>query len=146
MGNSKNILKRRVRSSYFDANWKEIPDPTPVALNVTTCFSESSDQKIRRILLENAQKTALESGMDSYEEANDFDVQDDFDSPEIESQYQLMEYENPYVEEQEISPPHPKDGGENSQVPDDSSADPSNEEKIPPVAVADAVEKESGST
>lgn len=56
---------------------QEIPDPTPVALPVGLKKSESMDERIRRILQHSISAQAAKHGLETFEEADDFDIPDD---------------------------------------------------------------------
>lgn len=76
----------------------EIPDNTPVEIPLGYKAPETLQEMIARMIrVENMQQMAAK-GMETFEEADDFDVDDDAD---LVSEYQMLEMqeERPYVEE-----------------------------------------------
>lgn len=65
---------------YTPDNVYEIPDPTPIDVPLKFKRPESLDEKIRRILSTSVQKEFAKHGIETEEEANDFDIDDD---PEV---------------------------------------------------------------
>jgi hypothetical protein len=60
----------------------ELPDPTPVAIPVHLRVPESMDSRIARIVSHSLSKAAQEQGFETFEEADDFDIDDDPIDPE----------------------------------------------------------------
>lgn len=52
-------------------------DKTPVTIPVNLRRSESMDERIRRILAHSASQHAIENDLETFEEADDFDIPDD---------------------------------------------------------------------
>lgn len=63
----------------FDSRGWEIPDQTPVARPVGWTAPESLTEQIRRLVRGELSRQAVEAGHESFEEADDFEVGDDFD-------------------------------------------------------------------
>jgi len=63
--------------SKLDEKGNEIPDPTPVSIPVQLRRQESMDERIRRIIQHSASMHAQSLGLESFEEADDFDIEDD---------------------------------------------------------------------
>lgn len=55
----------------------EILDPRPVAVPVGFKTSETMDQRIKRIIEHSLSVRARDTGLESFEEADDFDIDDD---------------------------------------------------------------------
>jgi len=55
----------------------EVADGTPVAIPVHLQKSESMDERIRRIVQFSASQAAKQQGLETFEEADDFDVPED---------------------------------------------------------------------
>jgi len=55
----------------------EVADGTPVAIPVHLQKSESMDERIRRIVQFSASQAAKQQGLETFEEADDFDIPDD---------------------------------------------------------------------
>lgn len=70
-----------VKTKYDDQG-RELPDPTPKAMPVGFKRPESLDEQIRRLIRTHMSDTAEEQGYESFEEADDFDVEDDDYDPE----------------------------------------------------------------
>lgn len=62
-------------------NW-EYPDPTPVEWPVGVEVPETMEQKIARMIRVSVSQAASEAGAESFEEADDFDVDDPEALPE----------------------------------------------------------------
>lgn len=69
----------------------EYPDPTPVEIPVELRKPETMDEKMRRIVREQISFRAAENGQETYEEANDFDVDDGFEDDALFSPYELKD-------------------------------------------------------
>lgn len=79
----------QIRNAYLDQNGQEINNPKPAFLEVTP-NPPTMQEQIQRILKFELAKQADAQGMETWEEANDFDVIDEFDGiPE--SEYELMD-------------------------------------------------------
>ena len=70
----------------------EINNPKPMAVTVTP-KPESMDQKVRRMIQQSLADKEIVSGHETYDEANDFEVEDDFDDEVLSSPYTLMDEE-----------------------------------------------------
>lgn len=76
----------------FDTKGREIPDPRPLELAPGSIRPESLQSMMQRLIREQLSRHAVEQGEESFEEANDFDIEDeDFDDP-------LTKYEEMGVE------------------------------------------------
>lgn len=101
----------------LDERGREVPDPTPVEVPLRFRNQESSDDRIRRIIRETMSRMAVDSGRESFEEANDFDVDED---PDPVSQYELSDMQ----EERSFDEPvadRPVDSGNSASPPASSS-------------------------
>lgn len=58
-------------------NGAEILDPKPVAVPVAFRTSETMDQRIKRIIEHSMSVQAKNAGLETFEEADDFDIEDD---------------------------------------------------------------------
>lgn len=56
---------------------EEILDPTPVQIPIELRKSESMDERIRRIIQHSASVAAQAQGLETFDEADDFDIDDD---------------------------------------------------------------------
>lgn len=67
-------------SAYLDLDGREMPSPLPVAPPVGYKKRPSLSEQIREMVRsEHLRRAAVESGMETFEEADDFDVPDDED-------------------------------------------------------------------
>lgn len=66
----------------FDSRGREIPDPRPLELSPGAVKPESIQSMIQRLVRLQLSQHAVAQGEESFEEANDFDIEDeDFDDP-----------------------------------------------------------------
>lgn len=63
----------------YDEQGRELPDPTPVEIPVGFSRPESLQDQIKRLIRTELSMDAQAGGFESFEEADDFDVGDDFD-------------------------------------------------------------------
>lgn len=70
----KNGVKSTVR---FDEQGREIPDPTPVAVPVRFRGGPSLAEEIKAAVRQEVSRYAESQGFETFEEADDFDVEDD---------------------------------------------------------------------
>lgn len=98
-GNETTTPQRRVKASHtkFDADGRELMDPTPIAPPIGYKKSPSIAEQIRTMIRsEHLRQEAERAGYETFEEADDFDVGDDFDP------------KSPY---EEVFEPVPQDDG-----------------------------------
>lgn len=82
MSKLKKSVIARVRSwvSKYDEEGREIMDPTPVAIPAGFKPPETIEEKILRLVRAREIQAQLEAqGLETFEDAEDFDVDDDFD-------------------------------------------------------------------
>lgn len=79
-------------------SWKEYPDPTPVEIPIGMRGKMTMEEKLRRLVKAEFSKRAAEAGEETFEESNDFDVDDDFDGDEVMSPYIVKEMKPEYPE------------------------------------------------
>lgn len=96
----------------FDDQGRELPDPKPVALPLGAKRPESITEQIRRLIRGEMSRQAVEEGNESFEEANDFDV-DEPDAELHDTEYQLM------TEELPLGGPRPRPGEDEEEDDDD---------------------------
>jgi len=70
-----------VKKVQYDADGREIPDPQPTFLNTGLTAPESTSAMIQRLVRTELSTAAANAGFESFEEADDFDVEDEFDDP-----------------------------------------------------------------
>lgn len=66
---------------WMDEHGNEIPDPTPIAIPAGFKVPESLSDQIRRIIQTSVSEQAQEQGMETFEESEDFDIDDDMFDP-----------------------------------------------------------------
>lgn len=73
-------IKKALFKKGLDENGREIMDPKPnrIALGLGQQKSEPLHLMVKRMIRENANAFAMENGQETFEEANDFEVDDDF--------------------------------------------------------------------
>lgn len=64
--------------SKYDANGAELMDSTPISASLRV-RPQSEYQRMRALIRQELSMEAAANGLESWEEANDFDVGDDFD-------------------------------------------------------------------
>lgn len=85
----------------FDKQGREILDPTPVEMPVGMKRPESLQQMIQRLVRAQISQAAVDDGHESFEEANDFDIDEDDDLPL--TVYEQMGEEPGYAESEDGS-------------------------------------------
>lgn len=114
-------LRHEVKATLDDLG-REIPDPKPMAVKVMR--HESDRDRIRRMIREEMSIAAEAGGMESFEEADDFDIEDPWDTYHTsESKYELVDEEYPI----ELGAPDP-----DPQVADDAPGDSDDPPADPP--------------
>ena len=81
-GNETTTPQRRVKAAHvkYDDQGRELMDPTPVAPPIGYRKSPSITEQIRNMIRsERLREEAEEQGYESFEDADDFDVGDDYD-------------------------------------------------------------------
>lgn len=96
----------------------EVNNPLPLVLDTGLKRPPTLAEQIKRVLRAEIDRSAMDGGMESYEDANDFDV-DEEELPV--SKYEVMEDEVPIEAPAEPAQPQPK--AAESEVKDESSSD-----------------------
>lgn len=122
--------------SKHDAQGREIPDPTPMAIPVGARRPESLTEQIKRLVGGALSSRMAEQGAETLDEANDFDIPDeDDDFTRTDTAYQLMGQDLPFGESNdgeadddsgrdEVAGGSPRDGGSRGTPGDDLEDDP----------------------
>lgn len=63
----------------LDHNGHEIPDPTPVAIPAGFRRPETLAEQVQRLVRTGLSQLSSEAGAETFEESEDFDIDDDFD-------------------------------------------------------------------
>lgn len=106
----------------FDERGRELPDATPVALPLGAKRPESLTQQIRRMIRTEMSGQAAADGNETFEEANDFDVQED-DAELGVTQYELMADEVAPGAPRPRRPPVPEDEDDENEDDADGGSD-----------------------
>lgn len=85
-----------------DKNGREVPDPTPVAIPLAYRGGETIEQKMQRFIRQQLSQRAAEAQHETFEEADDFDVDED---PELTSPYEIRDAVPEFIAERDPSPP-----------------------------------------
>lgn len=75
------LLDKFTIKPFKTARGREVLDPTPVTIPVNLRKSESMDERIARIVQHSVSKAAQDAGLETFEEADDFDIPDDPEDP-----------------------------------------------------------------
>lgn len=67
---------------------QEVPDPTPIEVPLNFRRPPSLTERIKSIIAHQLSQQAAETGAETFEEANDFDVDED---PDFHSPYEVLE-------------------------------------------------------
>lgn len=91
-----------LNTALIDAEGREVLNPRPMFQDVTP-KTQSMSERIRETIRLELSLQAQEQGHESFEESQDFDVEDEFDMEEKTSEYNLAEEEFPIMKEEPIS-------------------------------------------
>ncbi len=103
----KSTLKKLtdLNRSYLDAKGREVPNPKPMVLHPGIPRPATLQEQIQRVMRGELSNQAQQQGMDTFEEANDFNVKDDFDEELLDTHYTKMIDEIPIDFEGERNKP-----------------------------------------
>lgn len=87
----------------YDELGREIPDPQPIEIPLRFRSGPTIDQKMKQMLVNLLNQQAREQGTETFEEANDFDIPDDFDDPL--TPYEIVEMHLDQPADQALTPP-----------------------------------------
>lgn len=90
----------------YNKKHQQVPDKTPVEVPLGCGHAESLDEKIQRLTRTHVSQHFASQGAETFEEANDFDIDED---PDPISQYELMEEEYPIQDADPVEEPRPKE-------------------------------------
>lgn len=75
----------------FDTKGREVPDPRPMELAPGATHPETLESMLQRFVRQEISRRAADQGEESFEEANDFDIEeDDFEYDSKLTQYEEM--------------------------------------------------------
>jgi len=125
---TKDIFKHvtKLKTAYLNKDGKEVGNPKPMVLPVGMQRPASLQEQIERVVRQKMSQKQIDEGIETFEEANDFDVTDEFELAELKSNYDLLEDEYP-VYEPENPPPSSEPATEPEPTPQPADSPP-----IPP--------------
>lgn len=113
--------------ALLDKLGHEVPNPKPLFISTGLNRPPTLEQQIARVLKRELSMRVQTAGHETFEEANDLDIDDGFDVDEPLSPYQDMVQE--YLPEQPAATPPPKaEGGESPAEPEGQTNPPESEE------------------
>lgn len=71
------LLDKFTIKRHNSSRAREVLDSTPITIPVNLRRSESMDERIARIVQHSVSKQAADQGLETFEEADDFDIPDD---------------------------------------------------------------------
>lgn len=77
----------------LDEKGHEILDDTPVAIPVKFMRAQTLTDQVRALISVHASQRAADDGFETFEEANDFDIPDEYDPASIHEEVVAMELE-----------------------------------------------------
>ena len=85
---------------------QEVPNPVPVSI-ILPAAPMTNTEKMKKLIREEFSRVAAEHGEETFEQANDFDVDDPFEVPDPITKYELMheEYLQPATLPEAGAPP-----------------------------------------
>lgn len=96
------MKKKKVLNGNEKNPGLEYLDPKPMEVPAELRRPESMDEKIRRIIRTNLSEQAAAQGRETFEEADDFEVEDSFDADGITSQYDLQDMDSEFPIEEKL--------------------------------------------
>lgn len=124
---------KSVQRCEYDPHGRELLNPVPMEVDVSLPKPLSLKERIQRILRTELSQQADAQGFETFEEANDFDVYDDFETPDPVTPYEekFMHEEYPAApEEVKNEVPDPKQSDSSNPVAPEVPAD--NQAGTPP--------------
>lgn len=89
----------------YNDDGRQVCDSTPVEVPLRMQRPETQQEMFQRLIREHISQQALANEMESFEEADDFDVQDEFDSELNATIYEEMSPEVPIGQDSTIQEP-----------------------------------------
>lgn len=124
--------------AYLDEKGREMCNPKPLVVHSGLKRQEPIRDQIKRVLRQELSRQAHEQGFETFDEANDFDIDDE--DPDFLTSYEIQGLEDEYLpqEPQKESPPQteppkpetsppPQEGGKSASEPGGSQPERSTE-------------------
>lgn len=116
----------------------EYPDPTPLVQNFNLPQRETTEEKIRRIIAEQFTQRFNDNDIETFEESQDFEVDEEFERGESLSGYEVQEMDsevpNTFHEQVEIHNPDVAPVSQENEGEETGDSSPSKKEIVPPEA------------
>jgi len=134
---SKELLEELLRTGVciLTEDGKEIPDPRPMEISPRMERPLTLQEQIDRVLRQRVSREAANQGHETFEEANDFDVEEIFDSPSFMSNYEIVEDEIPIMEPENLKPDTEEDENKDINTDKPPEEKPSEENVVSEVKV-----------
>lgn len=113
---------KELRTAYIGDDGREVNNPRPMTIPAGFNRPPTLQEQIQRCMKVELSKQAMQQGYESWEEANDFDIEEDFENDPIDSQYVVHEM-IPEIPAQ-LSPDPDQNPGEVAPRPEASPATP----------------------
>lgn len=101
--------------AQFDNLGRQIPDPRPVEVPLGYTRPPSLQEEIKRFVRNELSLRAREQGVETFEEADDFDIPEEED--EFVSEYEVQEMAVEAIDVDADPPPAPKGAGSKEPAP-----------------------------
>ena len=88
----------------LDSKGKEITDPNPLQPTVPIKKQESIQDLIQKYVRGTLSNKAADDGIETFEESQDFDVENDFDREINMSGYEVVDMEPEYIDQDGVPP------------------------------------------
>ena len=86
---------RKLKTAHITEDGKEQLNPVPVEIDSGLKRPLTLQEQIQRVLRTQVSVQAMEQGRESWEEANDFDVNDSYEEEIYDTRYTIMDEEEP---------------------------------------------------
>lgn len=120
---SQELFKERAKLKHaqLDGAGREVNNPRPKFVKAIK-KPETETERVRRMVQVVLSDQAASHGMESFDDANDFDIEDPFENDVMFSKYEMMEeeflQEPPFVEGDDGDPGEGDDGSTSTPSPD----------------------------
>lgn len=90
----------KLDTAYLNPDGSEVNNPKPIVLHTFLDRPLSLQEQIERVMAGNLSRQAMEQGFETLDESQDFDVDDEFNSGNDESMYQIVDEEVPLMQQE----------------------------------------------
>lgn len=113
-------------------NGRQVPDPRPVEVPTGLRVGPTLQEEIKRYVRAELSRRAMDNGRESFEEANDFDVDDDLGDLVDDTQYTVRDLIPEGPKDASEAPPGPSIGPDPTPAPPPAPAAPTAAPTAPP--------------